>query len=170
MCGCKISVLARLTNLGQSLATMSTSNCFSDQYSHQKGRSSYSSVKLTHQVANVLCTSESRVQSVCECALGGSDTCHPVGYGMASGGTPSAMNVLLKNGVAASLLCRLWAGAEMRLYNGLLQLDLTILRALGYEKALILVMTLSWFRNWQLIKVWSRRIFWWSTRNRDKIV
>jgi hypothetical protein len=67
---------------------------------------------------------------MCECAIGGSDVCHPLGYGLASGRTPSAMNVLLRKGMASVTLpvrsfCRRWTGAEMRLHNRLLQLGLS---------------------------------------------
>ena len=45
---------------------------------------SYSSVKLTLQDTNTLPASEPCLQSTCECTIGGSDVCHPLGYGLQS--------------------------------------------------------------------------------------
>jgi hypothetical protein len=90
----------------------------------------YSSVKLTRQVTNILPASESCFQSTCECTIGGSDVCHPLGYGLTHGRTSSAMNVLLGSGMASDtfaceVFCTRWTGAEMRLRNRLLQLGLS---------------------------------------------
>ena len=91
---------------------------------------SYSSVKVTRQVTNILPASESCFQSTCECTIGGSDICHPLGYGLAYGRTSSAMNVLLGSRMASDIFacevfCTRWTGVEMRLRNRLLQLGLS---------------------------------------------
>lgn len=46
---------------------------------------SYSSVKVTRQVTNMIPASEPCFQSTCECTVGGSDVFHPLGYEMAHG-------------------------------------------------------------------------------------
>jgi hypothetical protein len=83
---------------------------------------SYSIVKLTLQVTNILPAGEPRFQSICECTVGGSDVCHPLGFRLASGRTSSAMNVLLGSGMASvtfacEVFCRRGIDAEMRLRN-----------------------------------------------------
>lgn len=83
---------------------------------------SYSIVTLALQVTNILPARELCFQSICECTVGSSDVCHPLGFGLASGRTSSAMNVLLWSGMASvTFACKVfrrrWTGAEMRLRN-----------------------------------------------------